>query len=323
MKKLSLILLPFLMVGCKSTTPPDWYFSEETNNPSYIYAVGEGRSLSLAKKNAVGQINEQLWTQVDSSFTQHDQFREINNSSLSYQNVQNTVNAKSAQLTLTGTEYLKTDKNDIAYYVQARIKRDNVESQLKSELAQINNDAKASLIKLTHQDKLLWWLENSDLSGELSDYYVRKGILSSMESDAGSSNSHLFDLIKQSDKIKSELLILIKPDSQDKKSATFLSEKFSPLGISTTQRWSRAVSHVLVMDSEYRKSRVGDAFITTKITNLSLKDTSGITISSYEIIATGNSVSNFNLSHEGAERHFSQQIDEMGVWSSLGIQQKQ
>lgn len=318
-KKLVLSLLPLVMVGCKSTTPPEWYLSETVNHPDYIYAVGEGRSLNLAKKSALSQINEQLWTQVDSSFTMNEQFREINNSSLSYENVQSSVSAKSAQLTLTGAEYLNTDQNDIAYYVQARIKRTNVENQLKSDLNKIDSEAKAEINNLSHQDKLLWWLENQNLGEKLSEYYVRAGILSSMDEQVPSNTNQLFELVKLSEKVKSDLLIYIKPDSQDRKSAGFIAEKFTPLGISTTPKWSKSVSHTLIMDSEYRKGKVGDAYITTKVTQLSLKNRSGKTIASSEIIATGNSVSNFKLSHEGAERHFSQQIEEVGIWHSLGI----
>ncbi|WP_407333999.1 LPP20 family lipoprotein [Enterovibrio sp. 27052020O] len=319
-KRIYAALLPLIIAGCQSTTPPDWYVVETVNDPSYIYSVGEGRSLNLAKKSALSQINEQLWTQVDSSFTKDEQFRQLNSSSLSFENVKNTVTAKSAQLTLIGTEYLRSEHNDIAYYVQARVKRDNVKSQIESELNQIESNAKAQLKNLSHQDTLTWWLENNDLEDELSDLYVRIGILSTMnEKDAGDI-TYLPKLVAKVDQVKSGIVVYIKPDANDRKSAAFLAEKFGAVGINTTTTMTRTVSHVLSMNSDYRKNKVGDAFITTKVTELSLQNNKGQTLSTSEVISTGNSVSNFKLSHEGAERHFSEQIEEKGIWQSLGLQ---
>ncbi|WP_394209183.1 LPP20 family lipoprotein [Enterovibrio calviensis] len=320
MKKIYAALLPMIIAGCQSTTPPDWYIVETVNDPSYIYSVGEGRSLKLAKKSALSQINEQLWTQVDSSFTKDDRFRQINDSSLSYENVKSTVNAKSAQLTLIGTEYLRSEQNDIAYYVQARVKRDNVKNQIESELNQIESNAEAQLKNLSHQDTLTWWLVNNDLEDELSELYVRIGILSTMNEKGANEIIHLPKLVATVDQVKSSIFVYIKPDANDKKSAAFVAEKFSAVGINTTTKMNQSVSHILTMNSDYRKNKVGDAFITTKVTELSLKNKKGQTLSTSEVISTGNSVSNFKFSHEGAERHFSAQIEEKGIWPSLGLQ---
>lgn len=318
-KRLVFGSLALMLSGCESTTPPDWYVLETNSDSDYIYAVGEARTLNLAKKSALANINEQLWTQVDSSFSSDEQFRAINDESLRNENVRNSVNAKSAQLTFTGTEYLKTDQNDIAYYVQARVKRENVKDQLLAELSQIEEQSVRVIKNFSHQDKLVWWLNNRDLSDEISDYYVRVGILTSMGLKYDTENSQLIRLIPKVSQAKSDLYIYIQPGRQDKRSAAFISEKFNLEGISTTQKWSAKNSHVLKMDSEYRQSKVGDAYITTKVTQLTLKNKQGKTISSGEIISTGNSVSNFKLSHEGAERHFSQQLDEMGIWHALGL----
>ncbi|MDD1793387.1 LPP20 family lipoprotein [Enterovibrio sp. ZSDZ42] len=319
-KKIYAVLLPLVLVGCQSTTPPDWYNVETVNDPNYIYSVGEGRSLNLAKKSALGQINEQLWTQVDSSFTKNDSFRKINDGALSYENVKSTVNAKSAQLTLIGTEYLRSEQNDVAYYVQARVKRDNVKAQILTEIDQIESNAEVELKNLSHQDRLTWWLENNNLEDELADLYVRIGILSTMNEKRAVDITYLPTLVAEVDQVKSSILVYIKPDVNDKKSAAFIAEKFGAVGINTTTRKSRSISHILIMNSDYRKNMVGDAFITTKVTELSLRNINGQTLSTSEVISTGNSVSNFKLSHEGAERHFSSQIEEKGIWTALGLQ---
>jgi hypothetical protein len=43
------------------------------------------------------------------------------------------------------------------------------------------------------------------------------------------------------------------------------------------------------------------------------------TISRSEIISTGNSVTNYKYSDEGAARHFNEQVKEQGVWIALGL----
>ncbi|MEZ8145171.1 LPP20 family lipoprotein [Enterovibrio norvegicus] len=134
---LPMVFFPVLFSGCQSTTPPDWYAVEQVNHPEYVYAVGEGRSLNLAKKSALSGVNSQLWTQVDSTFSMNDVYKRINDDSTSYETTSNKINAKSAQVTLTGVEYVQSEKNDVAYYAQARVGRDNIKSQLSSEIKQI------------------------------------------------------------------------------------------------------------------------------------------------------------------------------------------
>ncbi|MBE1273646.1 hypothetical protein EH171_01855 [Enterovibrio baiacu] len=314
-----MVLFPVLFSGCKSTTPPDWYAEEHVNHPEYVYAVGEGRSLNLAKKSALIGVNSQLWTQVDSTFSMNDVYKRINDDSTSYETTSNKINAKSAQVTLTGVEYVQSEKNDVAYYVQARVGRDNIKSQLSSEVKQIESAAKSKIENLSHQDKLLWWLDNRGSEVKLEDLYVRLAILSSLGCDEKNSVVYLPELLGDISKVKSELLVSIRPDKKDRKSAAFISERFSVEGIATTQSSSRQATHILIMKSEYRRGMVGDAYITTKLTDLVLKNKAGKTLASNEIISTGNSMTSYKLSQEGAERHFSALLEEAGIWQAVGL----
>ncbi|WP_241908553.1 LPP20 family lipoprotein [Enterovibrio norvegicus] len=316
---LPMVFFPVFFSGCKSTTPPDWYAVETVNHPEYVYAAGEGRSLNLAKKSALSGVNSQLWTQVDSTFSMNDVYKKINDNTTSYESTSNKINAKSAQVTLTGVEYVRSEKNDVAYYVQARVGRDNIKSQLLSEVKQIESAAKLKIDNLSHQDKLIWWLDNRGSEAKLEDLYVRLAILSSLGSDEKNSVVYLPKLLGDISKVKSELLVSIRPDKKDKKSAAFISEKFSKEEIATTQSSSRQATHILTMKSEYRRGMVGDAYITTKLTDLVLKNKSGKTLASNEIISTGNSMTSYKLSQEGAERHFSALLEEAGIWQAVGL----
>lgn len=316
--KTSLLLFVLAVTGCQSTSVPDWYLGEMNHDSQYIYAVGEGNSLISAKKTALTQVNEQLWTQVNSSFIQNVEYRSQNDTEFNRESLRNSMNVKSARLVLSGAEYLNTDKNDRTYYAQVRVKRDAIKQQLNNELDQIEQNAVRLLNEYQYQDKFTWWLANKDYSATLAEYYLRLAILDSMGQQRPFSIS-VDKVTNTVSSVKSGLLIYIKSDVNDVRSANLVAQNLNPQSIKTTQRWSNAVTHLLVMDSDYRRNRVGDAYITTKLTQLTLKSRAGKTIASNEIISTANSMSNFKLSHEGAERHFGQQIEDMGIWPSLGF----
>ncbi|WP_305809831.1 LPP20 family lipoprotein [Photobacterium kishitanii] len=122
------------MMGCQSTTRPDWYSNIAGNDIDYIYAVGDGRSLSSAKKSALSQINEQLWTQVSSSSAYIEQFKQVNDNQFSHQSADNRINTQSAEMIFTGIEFLQSAQDDAGFFVQARIKRENIKNQLKADL---------------------------------------------------------------------------------------------------------------------------------------------------------------------------------------------
>ncbi|KII82167.1 LPP20 family lipoprotein [Vibrio renipiscarius] len=316
--KTSLLLFTLAISGCQSTSVPDWYLGEMNHDPQYIYAVGEGFGLSSAQKSALTQVNEQLWTQVDSNFMQSVEYRAHGETTFNRETIRNRMNVESARLVLSGAEFLNTDKHERTYYAQVRVKRDAVKLQLNNELDQIEQNATRLLNEYQYQDKLTWWLANKDYSAVLAEYYLRLAILDSMGQKRPFSSS--VDKVTSAVSVaKSGLLIYIKSDANDVKSADLVVQSFNPEEINTTQRWSNAVTHQLVMDADYRRNRVGEAYITTKLTQLTLKSRAGKTLASNEIISTANSMSNFTLSHEGAERHFGRQIEEMGIWSSLGF----
>ncbi|EGU29160.1 hypothetical protein VIBRN418_04783 [Vibrio sp. N418] len=288
------------------------------HDPQYIYAVGEGFGLSSAKNSALTQVNEQLWTQVNSSFMQSVEHRTHNDTEFNRETIKNRMIVESARLVLSGAEFLNTDKNERTYYAQVRVKRDAIKQQLNNELDQIEQNAIRLINEYQYQDKLTWWLANQDYSVTLAEYYLRLAILDSMGQKRSFSSS-VNKVTRTVSQVKSSLLIYIKADAKDVKSADLVVQSFNPEEIKTTQRWSNAVTHQLVMDSDYRRNRVGDAYITTKLTQITLKNRTGKTLASNEIISTANSMSNFKLSHEGAERHFGQQVEDMGIWSSLGF----
>ncbi|MGS0695722.1 hypothetical protein [Shewanella sp. 0m-4] len=313
------IWLVSLTLGCQSTSVPAWYNSPQKNNSDFIIAVGEGRNLEQAKKSALSNINASLWTEVNSSFSMNDTHRSIGNESYSSAYINNAVNTKTSNIAFSGVEYSNIANNDIYFYAQAQIKKSSVINQLISDLNNINKEIKAQLDKLSHQDPLQWWLINKN-----SDYYkdyaiVRLAMLSSLSPATKIDTAYIEKITNDSSRVKSSILIYIQPPYTSPKMALMLAEKLSLEGIQTTIKKSPKATHTLKITSSLRQSIIADAYISTQISSLQLINKNNNVISSSEIISTGNSLSNYKISKEGAERHFSTQVDERGLWPALGL----
>lgn len=320
MNKIILVCsLSFTLLACQSTSAPDWYNAPPTNDPAYLVSVGQGRSLDQAKKSALSQINAQLWTQIDSTFASRDVYQTQNANSSSSSLVDNKINSKTATVTFTDIEYPLVDKNDIGYYVQAKVKRESVINQLQTDIRQTNTRAEQQIAKFQHQDQLIWWLENRELTNQAELISVRQAMLQSMNVADIPAAPSVTALISKIAEVQSHLVIRFIHSSSDQKSAQLLADQFSTERLKTTAKNSSQVTHILRMDTELRQSRVGNAYVSTQLTTLKLQGRKGNTLASNEIISSGNSLSNYALSKEGAQRHFSEIVGNQGLWNSLGI----
>ena len=325
MKKIRKLLAPpflaLVLSACQSTTPPSWYSTPQETNSDYIQAVGQGRTLNSAKQSALSQINSELWTQVDSSFSMREVAKSFNDKSNNYSIVDNNINSKTANVTFTGIEYTKNDKNDIAYFVQARIKKQTVIQQLKTDIRNTNEQAKIQLDALTHQDPLIWWMENKNANEYRDSVIVRMAMLSALTSgQALPSAPSVKTLLEKKSTMQSRMLIRIVRSYHDKKSAEFLARALNEQGISTTMGANSRATHTLKMTSEFRRAFMASSYISTKVTTLSLTNNQNRhVIATQEIISTGNSMSGYDLANEGSERNFSDIINEKGIWSALGL----
>ena len=312
-------LLPVFVVGCQSTSRPEWYRNIVTNDSDYIYAIGDGRSLVGAKKSALSQINEQLWTQVNSSSIYREHFKQVNDDHYNQQSVDSRINTQSANMVFTGIEFLQSAQDDAGFFVQARIKRENIKKQLVADIAAIEMRVKDVLQQKEHQDLLIWWLTNRNAEYLFQQYQVKLNILSALTTSYENKINYLPQLVAEIEQVKSSLLIRIIPDIHDRMSADFLQKQLALEGIATIQNIKSQITHTVMMKSNYKQSTVSDAFITTKFTYLTTKNKYGKTLSINEIISTSNSVTNYKVSKDGAERHFSEQMVNTGIWKSLGF----
>ncbi len=321
-KKISwpLALLSLTLAACQSTAPPDWYTEIPTNDSQYFTAVGKGRSLQQAKKEALSQINSQLWTQIDSTYASRDVFQTQNDASSSHSYIDNKINSKTTSVTFNDIEYTKVEQNDLGYFVEARVERPTVIQQLKSDIKNSDHKAELQLAELKHQDSLTWWLNNRESAQQADFVAIRQAMLKSLKQDDIPLAPSVTQLVKSITEVKSNLLVRFISQSSNRKAAELLQNQFGDQGIQTTTKATSRVTHTLRLSSELRQNKVGQTFVATDLMTLNLQGRKGNTLASSEIISSGNSLTNYAFAKEGAQRHFAEIVANQGLWESLGIQ---
>lgn len=322
------IVLSSLIIGCQSNQIPEWYVQIPISNPEYLSAVGDGYNLQAAKKSALSNINGSLYTRIESDFKSTVTSSDINGDSTMNQETLELIRSMTTQMNFSGIEYINIANNNDRFYAQAQIKRSTVIQQLKSEIGNINQKAKALIDELSHQDKLQWWLANKNTACDTicdentTSYenfiFVRKVILEALSPETAVDTFYVAKNKELVSEVKSGLLIHIQAVRDDKKISQSMEELFTKAGIKTTHKKSNAVTHTLKLNSKLNQSIAMGAYISTKFTYLQLTNVNNNVIGSNEIISTGNSLSNYPMSKTAAESHFATQVKERGLWHALG-----
>ncbi|MGF1699163.1 LPP20 family lipoprotein [Photobacterium makurazakiensis] len=322
--KATLTLVGGLMLsGCQSTSTPEWALNPTVDTNMSLYAVGHGGTLKNAKRSAMSQMNEKLWTQVESSGYVRQVVRDVNGDENYRTQSDTVVDVKTAPLVLSGVSYNRSEQRDGIYYVEAVISRENIIHQLKQELTTIDENAKTELINFKHSDPLIWWLNNRDIDSDKQNLLTRKAMLlaASNSSENNIPSDNVIELERQVNKIKNSLLFSVNAEKSDAWMRNFIENHLSEKNIATVNSSSsrNAFSHQIVLTTHWRQSKIGEAYISTVIAKLALKNKNGKTVASSEVIATGNSITNFTRAKESASRHFSAQISDQGLWHFLGV----
>lgn len=310
-----------MLSACQSTSTPEWVLTPTQETNHQLYAVGHGGSQSAAQRMAMSQLNERLWTQVESSGYQRQVLRELNGDE-NFQSINDSrVNVKTAPVVLTGVDYPRQQQVDGIYYVEATINKATVKTQLERELTQTAEDVKTALLSRRHADPLLWWLKHRDVQAVKDKVLTRQAMLLAVSDGVAQAHpvtEQVIALERTLQAVKNQLQFKVVAPKGDRWMKGFVEQHLAAEHIATGSSTSKA-THILNLDTEWRQSKVGDAYISTVIADLTIQNKRGKTTANREVIASGNSVSNYKLSKEGASRHFSAQMSEQGLWHFLGV----
>ncbi|MFA0477653.1 hypothetical protein AB4648_02640 [Vibrio splendidus] len=148
---------------------------------------------------------------------------------------------------------------------------------------------------------------------------MRIAMLSPLNPTYQADISSIEQLVVTHQKVSSEINIRLSSDRESSKAVQLLGNQLSVFNIATSTSKKKNQTHILKVDSERRRNKVGDAFISTLVSNIKVVNMNSKTVSRSEIISTGNSVTNYTYADEGAARHFDEQVKEKGIWAALGL----
>ena len=320
LKQALLLAVMASLTACKSTTIPKWYLNPVTTNSSELVAVGQGWTLEQAKQKALSAINQQLWTQVNSSSNSRNIANDVNGDEFVQQFNDISVKTKTASLVLNGVQFSQTDKSGDTFFVQASIAKSKIKNQLISDINRTNEKAKFALKNLNNTDPLLWWVKNKNTKALEEVIVTRASVLSALNGSTYQLNQNYVSRLQA--KIKSEhskIVVLISAKRNDKWMTKFVTNIFNQYQVQVVTNPKQKYSHRLNLNTVWSQKHIADMYISTVKVNLELIDKKSITLASNEIIANANSVTSFVRAKEGASRSFSAKLKEQNLWKAIGL----
>lgn len=319
--KLSAIFLGLTLVAaCQSTSKaPDWYLNPVTTNSASLVAVGEAASLDKAKQKAMSALNQQLWTEVKSKGLSRNIANDINGQEHYQQLNDFSVNTKTSAVVLNGVVFSKAQQVGKAFYVEAVVNKSNIEAQLLADIENYNQQAQFELDSLSQMDSLVWWLKNADVTTLERNMASRLSMLTALSSEKQASRNLIPQLKAKVAEVHSGIKVAIAATANDQLMKKSITAYFTDFNIQVVDGSSSNYSHQLILDTDWRKNYISDMYISTVQVNLILKNQSGSTLASNEIIANANSVTSYERANEGASRRFSAELKEQDFWKALGL----
>ncbi|MGS0826727.1 LPP20 family lipoprotein [Shewanella sp. 0m-8] len=319
--KLSAIFLGLTLVAaCQSTSKaPNWYLNPVTTNSASLVAVGEAASLDKAKQKAMSALNQQLWTEVKSKGLSRNIANDINGQEHYQQLNDFSVNTKTSAVVLNGVVFSKAQQVGSTFYVEAVVDKAKINSQLLADIESYNQQAQFELDSLPQMDPLVWWLKNVDVSSLERSMASRLSMLAALSAVENTPQNLIPQLKTKVAQVHSGIKVAIAAKPNDQRMKKSVTAHFTEFNIQVVDGSSSNFSHQLILDTDWRKNYISDMYISTVQVNLILKNQSGSTLASNEIIANANSVTSYERANEGASRRFSAELKEQDFWKALGL----
>ncbi len=322
LKLTSLILACSLLYGCQTTAKvPSWYLNPVTTNATQLVAVGQGATLESAKQKALSALNQQLWTQVQSTGLSRNIANDINGREHYQQLNDFSVNTNTSSLALSGVSFPKAEQSGDTFYIEASVSKGTIESQLRADIAEYNAAAQFELDTLAQTDPLVWWLRNNntaELEAKMASRQSMLYALSPAEKQKVAANV-IPALKAKVASVHSSLKVIVSAEPRDKWMRESITHYLNQNKISVVENRGEAHSHEFLLDSDWRKNYVADIYISTVQVNITIKNQQDLVIASNEVIANANSVTSFARADEGASRHFSAKLKAQNFWGALGL----
>ncbi|WP_256384019.1 LPP20 family lipoprotein [Photobacterium toruni] len=318
MFKLLVLILSILVTACTSTDLPTWYIENVNNNQVMISGVGQGRTLSEAKKNAIEQISSQIWINVKSVSRQTDSYVSDGDSEYNDNRFYNQIDTNTANIAFAGVEYNQIEKINGFYYVQASVERSEIVRQLKNDIEDINISANEIIKQLGIQDELVWLFDNYSFINKRNKVISKVNILRSMRYNKDININNVNVVYKKIKNINSNLVVRI--DTKNNEISRAIITKLMSDNIRGYSSKLSSYTNVLSIKIKNKNKKIGDIYITTLFISLVVKDKNGHLLMAHDLTSSGNSISNYKIAYLSAVHDFVNKIKNMNVLVMLGYE---
>lgn len=141
-----LIFCLIAFIGC-ATNYPSWYIKQEKQD-RYIYGVGEGKSLSDAKSNALSDIATQISLEIKSSLDIKNSYTIKNDMQDITKEQKNNINISVEDMELNSIEYVNMEESGGVFYTKARIEKNALISKLNADISSYITQANSILTNM-------------------------------------------------------------------------------------------------------------------------------------------------------------------------------
>lgn len=134
------LFLGAIFSACGEPKYPPWYLEKDADS-AYLYGIGSGEDLEVAKKMALNDLSSQISLRVDSAVS-------IEQSQIDERQTQKAnakVDVSVLDIKLDSVEYVESEEIEGVFYVKARIEKAKIVREINSEIERLNIEVNAIL----------------------------------------------------------------------------------------------------------------------------------------------------------------------------------
>jgi len=151
MKYIGLFLVAFFFIGCGGTAKPEvisypsWYLNPPQNTSSYLYGVGEGSSITLAKASALSSVSESLSLTVSSELKKSEQSIRDNGVESTYTSVATSLRAEAKEMEFSDYSIVQNQQIGTKIILVVKVSRQRLFTDQKAKLELYSSALKAQV----------------------------------------------------------------------------------------------------------------------------------------------------------------------------------
>jgi len=324
LKYLRMLVLSLILIGCGAEPKPEtivypsWYLNPPQNSGSFLYGVGEGSSINVAKASALGSVSESLSLTVSSELSKRDSSNRYNGREDIYSSVVSSLKTEAKEMEFSEYTIIKNEQVGSKIFLLVEVSRQKLFKDQKAKLELFSNELKAEQKSISDYPVLkqaLLYKQRAQKRHTLKSLaLLSKTIDSNFDTDA---------YIKQvtqvgdaSQKALNRVKISVTASKQAEIFVDAIKEGLNNAGIKTG---SNNANTQLYLDSAFHLDEIYGFKIAKSTLSVSTKEKNK-TVATNAVVLSGKSRYDYNKAKLNANAVLRQKIKEEGIFSIMGVE---